>query len=79
MTMISQGAEANVYTTTFCGRACVLKRRMRKAYRHPTLDVALQTTRTISVCEKKKKKSNQSLVQSLVLPYFYFTNRKLDC
>jgi TP53 regulating kinase-like protein len=56
MTMISQGAEANVYTTTFCGRACVLKRRMRKAYRHPTLDVALQTTRTISVCEKKKKK-----------------------
>lgn len=45
--LLSQGAEAHVYATTFCGRACVLKRRVRKAYRHPTLDAQLQTSRTL--------------------------------
>lgn len=46
--LISQGAEAHVYTTAFCGRACVLKRRVPKAYRHPSLDAALQASRTLS-------------------------------
>ncbi len=45
--LLSQGAEAHVFATTFCGRACVLKRRVRKAYRHPTLDAQLQTARTL--------------------------------
>jgi hypothetical protein len=59
--LISQGAEASVYETSFCDRPCVLKRRTRKSYRHPTLDVQLQQTRTVSVSHDLKFFSNFSI------------------
>ena len=39
--LLSQGAEACVYACTYLGQACVLKHRLSKAYRHPTLDERL--------------------------------------
>lgn len=39
--MISQGAEARVYATTFFGQQVVVKERFVKQYRHPELDKKL--------------------------------------
>ncbi|XP_071785455.1 EKC/KEOPS complex subunit TP53RK-like [Asterias amurensis] len=44
--LIKQGAEAKVYRGTFLGRACVVKQRFKKKYRHPTLDEKLTAKRT---------------------------------
>ncbi|CAM9694504.1 unnamed protein product, partial [Choristocarpus tenellus] len=47
MEMLSQGAEARVYATSFCGRPAVIKERFPKSYRHPLLDEKLTTRRTL--------------------------------
>ncbi|CAM9705785.1 unnamed protein product [Discosporangium mesarthrocarpum] len=47
MELLSQGAEARVFATTFCGRPAVIKERFRKSYRHPALDEKLTTRRTL--------------------------------
>jgi len=39
--LLSQGAEARLYTATFLGCAAVVKERFRKDYRHPSLDAKL--------------------------------------
>lgn len=44
---LSQGAEACVWSVTFLGRAAVLKTRLAKAYRHPSLDEALTRERLV--------------------------------
>ncbi|KAJ0410328.1 hypothetical protein P43SY_002660 [Pythium insidiosum] len=57
-TLISQGAEARVYETDFCGRPCIVKERIKKAYRLPVLDAKLshrrlvQEARCIMKCRK---------------------------
>lgn len=43
--LVSQGAEARVWETTFCGRSCIVKQRFSKKYRHPALDKKLTATR----------------------------------
>ncbi|CAM9164695.1 unnamed protein product [Ascophyllum nodosum] len=47
MEILSQGAEARVFATTFCGRPAILKERFRKTYRLPALDEKLTTRRTL--------------------------------
>ena len=48
--LITQGAEALVYRTTFLtpNTACALKYRPSKAYRHPTLDARLTRSRILA-------------------------------
>ena len=43
--VLSQGAEAIIYSTAEAGRPTVTKHRFRKRYRHPELDAALTATR----------------------------------
>lgn len=43
--MISQGAEARVYASDFCGRPSIVKERFRKLYRLPELDEKLTQRR----------------------------------
>ncbi|KAJ1493934.1 kinase-like domain-containing protein [Baffinella frigidus] len=43
--VIGHGAEARVYRATFCGRACVVKERVLKRYRHPSLEASLSKKR----------------------------------
>ncbi|KAI9913971.1 hypothetical protein PsorP6_005537 [Peronosclerospora sorghi] len=45
--LISQGAEAKVFETSFAGRACIVKERMKKSYRLPVLDKKLSHRRLI--------------------------------
>ncbi|OQR94080.1 protein kinase [Achlya hypogyna] len=47
MEVLSQGAEAIVYGTTFAGRPCVIKERVVKAYRLPQLDKKLSHRRLV--------------------------------
>ncbi|CAM9352408.1 unnamed protein product [Scytosiphon promiscuus] len=47
MEPLSQGAEARVFSSTFCGRSAVVKERFRKTYRLPELDEKLTTRRTL--------------------------------
>jgi len=57
LAFLKQGAEARVYKTTFMGRACIVKERFPKKYRHPQLDAKLtkqrlnQETRQINKCK----------------------------
>lgn len=44
---LSQGAEARVWAGTYLGRACVIKTRMPKPYRHPDLDASLTHERFV--------------------------------
>ncbi len=46
MTLIKKGAEAELYRMTWMGRDSVLKRRIKKVYRNPDLDLYIRTTRT---------------------------------
>eukprot|EP00002_Diphylleia_rotans_P029873 TRINITY_DN6103_c0_g1_i2.p1 TRINITY_DN6103_c0_g1~~TRINITY_DN6103_c0_g1_i2.p1 ORF type:complete len:214 (+),score=49.14 TRINITY_DN6103_c0_g1_i2:47-688(+) len=56
--LLKQGAEARVYETLFFGKPAILKERLVKTYRHPTLDAKLtdrritQEVRCISRCRK---------------------------
>ncbi|KAJ3083817.1 Serine/threonine protein kinase [Rhizoclosmatium globosum] len=48
MTLLSQGAEARVFKTSFgLKEVCIVKERFRKTYRHPVLDEKLSKRRTI--------------------------------
>lgn len=47
MQLISQGAEARVYESTFASRPCVIKERFEKKYRLPELDKKLSHRRLI--------------------------------
>eukprot|EP00903_Cladosiphon_okamuranus_P019897 g18288.t1 len=47
MELLSQGAEARVFETTFCGRPAVVKERFRKTYRLPALEEKLTSRRTL--------------------------------
>ena len=44
--LIFRGAEADVHRGSFLGVACVVKRRLPKAYRHPELDARIRRERT---------------------------------
>eukprot|EP01127_Copromyxa_protea_P006449 TRINITY_DN16321_c0_g1_i1.p1 TRINITY_DN16321_c0_g1~~TRINITY_DN16321_c0_g1_i1.p1 ORF type:complete len:225 (+),score=45.77 TRINITY_DN16321_c0_g1_i1:245-919(+) len=44
-TLISQGAEARVYLSTYLGRPTIVKERFAKTYRHPELDSRLNKER----------------------------------
>ncbi|VVC71761.1 KEOPS complex subunit Bud32 [uncultured archaeon] len=44
---LARGAEANLYPARFLGRDALVKRRHKKAYRHPALDTKLRASRTI--------------------------------
>ncbi|XP_062518871.1 EKC/KEOPS complex subunit TP53RK-like [Corticium candelabrum] len=44
--LLQQGAEARVYSGRFQTRACVVKERFSRSYRHPTLDTKLRQKRT---------------------------------
>ncbi|KAJ3071162.1 TP53 regulating kinase [Podochytrium sp. JEL0797] len=60
MSLISQGAEARVFKSSFGLREhCIVKERFRKTYRHPVLDEKLSKRRTIleARCLLKAKKS----------------------
>ena len=46
MELIYRGAEAELYRTDFLGLPVVIKRRVRKSYRHPDLDMAIRIRRT---------------------------------
>lgn len=46
MTLIKKGAEAELYRLIWMGRDSVLKRRIKKLYRNPDLDLYIRTTRT---------------------------------
>ena len=52
-TMIAQGAEAKVWKGQFFGRPCIMKERIPKLYRHPSLEASLS-----------KKRLNQVFYQS---------------
>jgi TP53 regulating kinase and related kinases len=43
--LISQGAEARIYVTGYCGRVAVVKERFKKTYRLPELDQKLTVKR----------------------------------
>eukprot|EP01012_Entosiphon_sulcatum_P049739 TRINITY_DN68427_c0_g1_i1.p1 TRINITY_DN68427_c0_g1~~TRINITY_DN68427_c0_g1_i1.p1 ORF type:complete len:232 (-),score=38.33 TRINITY_DN68427_c0_g1_i1:24-719(-) len=43
--MLYNGAEARLYAGSFYGRPAVLKERLRKEYRHPSLDEKIRTKR----------------------------------
>eukprot|EP01147_Barroeca_monosierra_P003804 gene3804-8380_t len=43
--LLSQGAEARLYTSSLCGRPCVIKERFAKKYRHPELDTKITQQR----------------------------------
>lgn len=45
MRLLRRGAEAELYQTTFLGLPAVLKKRIVKRYRHPTIDQSLRTSR----------------------------------
>ena len=47
MQVESLGAEARVTSGVFCGKECVVKRRLPKEYRHPVLDTRLRKARTL--------------------------------
>lgn len=49
-TLISQGAEARLYTTTFLNRKTIVKERFPKKYRHPQLDQKITQSRVVGVC-----------------------------
>ena len=53
--LISQGAEARVFSTTFLGKPCVVKQRFRKKYRHPVLDQKLTRSRLFAECRSLMK------------------------
>lgn len=44
--LISRGAESDLYLTTYLGYKCVLKYRRRKTYRNPILDEKIRLRRT---------------------------------
>jgi TP53 regulating kinase-like protein len=44
--VIARGAESIIYRTTFYGMDAVVKERIPKNYRHPSIDLALRTART---------------------------------
>lgn len=46
MELIYRGAEAVLYKADFMGLPVVIKRRIRKGYRHPVLDALLRKSRT---------------------------------
>ncbi|CAM9661964.1 unnamed protein product [Chrysoparadoxa australica] len=46
MTLLSQGAEARVYVTSFCGKPAIVKERFVKKYRLPELDAKITPKRT---------------------------------
>ncbi len=47
MELIKKGAEANIYVDEWYGRTVILKKRIPKAYRNPTLDLRIRRSRTI--------------------------------
>jgi TP53 regulating kinase-like protein len=53
--LLSQGAEARVFTTTFLGKPCVVKQRFKKKYRHPVLDQKLTRSRLLAECRSLMK------------------------
>jgi TP53 regulating kinase-like protein len=53
--LLSQGAEARVFSTTFLGKPCVVKQRFRKKYRHPVLDQKLTRSRLFAECRSLMK------------------------
>ena len=46
--LISQGAEARVFESTFCNRKCIIKERFKKSYRLPELDQKLSNRRLLA-------------------------------
>ena len=53
--LLSQGAEARVFSTTFLGKPCVVKQRFKKKYRHPVLDQKLTRSRLLAECRSLMK------------------------
>jgi len=53
--LLSQGAEARVFSTTFLGKPCVVKQRFKKKYRHPVLDEKLTRSRLLAECRSLMK------------------------
>ncbi|KAI8617227.1 protein kinase putative [Chytriomyces sp. MP71] len=45
--LVSQGAEARIYTASFGSRECIVKERFAKTYRHPILDERINKKRTV--------------------------------
>lgn len=45
--LIKKGAEANLYLENWQGRKVIMKRRLKKAYRLPQLDMTIRTQRTL--------------------------------
>lgn len=46
MTLLKKGAEAELYRWSWMGRDVVIKRRIKKIYRNPDLDIYIRTNRT---------------------------------
>ncbi len=76
MTLIKKGAEAELYRQIWMGRDAVLKRRIKKTYRNPDLDIYIRTTRT-SLEAKLLSEARHLGVPTPIVYYFDLKNTEI--
>jgi len=72
MTPFKKGAEANLYLDDWYGRKVVIKNRVPKVYRHPSLDYKLRVSRTIREAENM----HEARKASVPTPIIYIIDKK---
>jgi len=72
MTPFKKGAEANLYLQDWHGKKVIIKKRIQKSYRHPSLDHRLRVSRTIREAENL----NEAKKASVPTPTVYFIDRE---
>lgn len=71
--LLSQGAEARVYTSVFNGQPCIVKERFKKEYRHPVLDEKLTKERLVLEARNLVRARKAGVLSPL--PYFVDASR----
>ncbi|KAL7752743.1 serine/threonine-protein kinase bud32 [Sorochytrium milnesiophthora] len=75
MEILQQGAEARIYSTSFCSAPAITKQRFRKTYRHATLDARLTRTRLTQEARSLRK----ARLAGVATPYVYFVDLENMC
>ena len=71
-TMIAQGAEAKVWKGQFFGRPCIMKERIPKLYRHPSLEASLSKKRLNQVLPIRLKWTLSDVDVTIICVYRLF-------
>jgi TP53 regulating kinase and related kinases len=68
--LISQGAEARIYVTGYCGRMAVVKERFKKTYRLPELDQKL----TVKRMKQEVRSYAKARIAGVSVPTLYLSD-----